>query len=679
MKRIITLIFALFAFIGISKADGIGYATNVYPEDMATNIGVESVNLQWELDENTTEWRLVFGTTYYLDQAHPQTIVTEWTEELSNSYEVNDLLHNTNYFWRIDQRNDSVMLEGIIWGFTTTLNTPVNLNVNETNAFNGGSVTLTWEPVVDRTFRTYYVYRNGEKIGETIANNIDVCEYVDEGLEYNMNGYQYYVTVIYDEGESEPSNIVTVYVSGIAQINGYVYETDGETGIENVTITMNGENEFGENQEYTFTTDENGYYEGEVYAGEYNGIAEFDGYITSESPINGNPFSVVYPLTENVNYILVEELHNPCEVIAYFMEENNDYVKVDWDMCEYGEGVHHYKVYRTDCSNEGPYTEENTLLLADSYEQVSTYVDVNWSYATVGEYKWGVAAVYEGREFAEPFESEIVWSNCLEKEYVNPCPPGAPIHLTNEPNNTQVVLSWEQSIEVVKYNVYRNDELVEEIEYDPDVEVYEYTDEPGFGEWIYQVKVVNVNTECDEVASFDYDNPENDFVIAEVACEGVTELYAGVDNETDYVNLVWNAIEAEHIIIERSEDGDNFEQIAEIDGSSTGWYDENVGIGDYYYRVIVDHGTCQSEPSNIVQVYVTSVEEITNANIYPNPVDNLLTIEVEGEKNISIYNSIGQNIYNSTTCDNIVKIDMSSYNNGVYFVNINGITYKIVK
>ena len=542
MKKIAILIFALFAFIGISKADGIGYATNVYPEDMATNIDVDSLTLSWILDENTTEWRLVFGTTYYLDQTHPQTIVTDWSNELSDSYTVCDLFHNTNYFWRIDQRNDSDTLQGVIWGFTTKMNVPEDLGINTTQAMNGDTITLTWTPVVDRTFRTYYIYRNGTKIGETEPHNIDVASYTDGPLEYNSEAYEYYITVIYDEGESDHSNTVGVQVTGFAQIDGFVYEVDGETGIANATVTMNGQNEFGDTVDYTFTTDSTGYYTGEVYVGEYDGVADCDGYILAEEPVIGNPFTVTYPSVENVNYILVEELHGPCSVVAEFMETNDDYVQVYWDMCGYGEDVHHYKIYRTDCTNEGPYTEENTLLLADSYEEVPTYVDVNWPYASIGEYKWGVAAVYEDREFTEPFESEIVWSNCLEKTEEETCLPGAPLNIAVNDEFDRVVIWWEQTIEVVKYNIYRSVdnveyELVDEILYHVTPEPYEWYEEPGAGNYYY--KVTAVYEDCESESAVDMLNPENDYV---------TITVTGVDENqlaTIYPNPVSNYLTIE--------------------------------------------------------------------------------------------------------------------------------------
>ncbi|MBQ2906777.1 MAG: T9SS type A sorting domain-containing protein, partial [Bacteroidales bacterium] len=55
-------------------------------------------------------------------------------------------------------------------------------------------------------------------------------------------------------------------------------------------------------------------------------------------------------------------------------------------------------------------------------------------------------------------------------------------------------------------------------------------------------------------------------------------------------------------------------------------------------------------------------------NIFPNPTSGLVTIEAENINYIAIYNSVGQLV-------NVVKsenntVDMSSYDNGVYYFNI---------
>ena len=62
--------------------------------------------------------------------------------------------------------------------------------------FNDETIVLNWNAVVDRTYRMYNVYRDGELIGHTTVNNISNTTYTDGPLEYNMEGYTYYVTEV---------------------------------------------------------------------------------------------------------------------------------------------------------------------------------------------------------------------------------------------------------------------------------------------------------------------------------------------------------------------------------------------------------------------------------------------------------------------------------------------------
>ena len=201
--------------------------------------------------------------------------------------------------------------------------------------FNDEQVVLHWNAVVDRTYRMYNVYRDGVCIGHTTINDISNTTYTDGPLAYNMTGYVYYVTAVYDEGESAPSNEVTVKVSGRGNVNGHVYEQDGTTGIANATVHMVGTDEFGVTQTYNFTTDGNGYYSGAVYAGSYNGQASCNGYQTIDEPVQGNPIDIVYnEITSPIDYILDENFDPVCTVIAeYFpdsLDPNSPYVKVYW-------------------------------------------------------------------------------------------------------------------------------------------------------------------------------------------------------------------------------------------------------------------------------------------------------------------------------------------------------------
>ncbi len=315
-----------------------GFAFSPMPADNDDGVEPASVTLHWMIPEYATAWRLVFGSTYHPEQGHPQTIITDWSNEMANSYTVRNLWNNTNYFWRVEFKNDGCP-EGVsspIWGFTTHLNIPQGLTVVDETVFNDETITLNWNAVVDRTYRKYNVYRDGEYIGSTTVNNIGNTTYTDGPLAYNMNGYNYYVTAVYDEGESAPSNTVNVKVSGYGDVNGHVYEQDGTTGIAGATVTMVGQDEFGVSHTYNFQTNADGYYTGHIYAGAaYDGQAAKEGYQTANAPVQGEPIVVNYNETASpYDYILDENFDPVCSVIAEYypdsLDPNSPFVKVYW-------------------------------------------------------------------------------------------------------------------------------------------------------------------------------------------------------------------------------------------------------------------------------------------------------------------------------------------------------------
>ena len=74
-----------------------------------------------------------------------------------------------------------------------------------------------------------------------------------------------------------------------------------------------------------------------------------------------------------------------------------------------GAQIQYYKVYRTNCSNNGPYTPSNTTTLASQYTGAS-YIDNTWNNVGFGSYKFGVSTVAVGGT-----ESAIIWSGCIDK------------------------------------------------------------------------------------------------------------------------------------------------------------------------------------------------------------------------------------------------------------------------
>ena len=319
-----------------------GFAFNPTPADNEDGVEPASVTLRWNIPANATGWRLVFGSTYHPEPGHPQTVIYpedgSFSTTLANSYTVRNLWNNTNYFWRVEFNNSGSCPEGVsspVWGFTTHLNIPQNLSAVDYTVFDDENIVLNWNAVADRTYRMYNVYRDGELIGHTDVNNISNTTYTDGPLAYNMDGYTYYVTAVYDEGESAPTDVVTVKVSGYGNVDGHVYEQDGTTGIAGATVTMTGLDEFNVSHTYNFTTNAQGAYSGHIYAGSYNGQAAKEGYQTITEPVQGNPIAMVYNQTTSpVDYMLDENFNPVCSVLAEYYPDPEDinapYVKVSW-------------------------------------------------------------------------------------------------------------------------------------------------------------------------------------------------------------------------------------------------------------------------------------------------------------------------------------------------------------
>ena len=115
---------------------------------------------------------------------------------------------------------------------------------------------------------------------------------------------------------------------------------------------------------------------------------------------------------------------------------------------------------------------------------------------------------------------------------------------------------------------------------------------------------------------------------------------------------------------------------------------DNVGngiccsFGEGYYQIkdskdniVVDgDGDFGSEASALLSIgegeAVEEIETVESVNIFPNPVKDVLTVKGENMKQVVIYNALGQAVETINTNDSEVRVDVSSFNNGMYFINV---------
>lgn len=79
-----------------------------------------------------------------------------------------------------------------------------------------------------------------------------------------------------------------------------------------------------------------------------------------------------------------------------------------------------------------------------------------------------------------------------------------------------------------------------------------------------------------------------------------------------------------------------------------------------------------------------SISEIKNEiSIYPNPANGIFTVESTNMSHVTVYNLVGQMVYDNATNEKHVNIDASTWNSGIYMVTITdrqgaSVTRKIV-
>lgn len=130
--------------------------------------------------------------------------------------------------------------------------------------------------------------------------------------------------------------------------------------------------------------------------------------------------------------------------------------------------------------------------------------------------------------------------------------------------------------------------------------------------------------------------------------------------------------------IQKSLDGVNFYKIGSTENSNYSPTKENYMFLDNdplpdnnYYRLrIVDfHG--QFRYSNLIDV-VVSENIADNLSLYPNPTNNIITIEAyhDGIKTFYLANALGETLQTIRTEKNSISINLNTISSGVYFIKM---------
>lgn len=100
--------------------------------------------------------------------------------------------------------------------------------------------------------------------------------------------------------------------------------------------------------------------------------------------------------------------------------------------------------------------------------------------------------------------------------------------------------------------------------------------------------------------------------------------------------------------------------------------DDEIDLGSYTYVVSAYYQDqdCETfcEP---ITIEITGIESnMLKANIFPNPTQGNITIQMDGMKQITIFNGIGQEVFSAIVDTDNYKLDMSQFGQGIFVVKI---------
>ncbi len=204
------------------------------PTNLTATVEAHNVNLIWEVPEGDTT--ALEGYNVYRNQEKINTdIITalQYIDTLTNSGSYN------YYVTAVYQNNESEPSNTVEVTITDdNTNPPTNL----TATVEAHNVNLIWEvPEGDTTaLEGYNIYRDQEKIN---TSAITEPHYTDNIA--NNGTYQYYVTAVYQNNESEPSNTIEVNImvapNIMVSMTSITQEVEeNQTAQQNFTITNSG-------------------------------------------------------------------------------------------------------------------------------------------------------------------------------------------------------------------------------------------------------------------------------------------------------------------------------------------------------------------------------------------------------------------------------------------------------
>ncbi|MDR0365118.1 MAG: S8 family serine peptidase [Bacteroidales bacterium] len=192
-----------------------------------------------------------------------------------------------------------------------------------------------------------------------------------------------------------------------------------------------------------------------------------------------------------------------------------------------------------------------------------------------------------------------------------------------------------------------------------------------------------------KTTEFNYNHPNinegrYNYCVEALYIDGCTSYFACVEADIECVapvSLITESVSENAILLSWTSPSDaervyniyrDFELLA-ANISENSYTDQELDpLAVYCYTVTaVCYGNLESNESDVVCHSLTGLNKIDQKiNIYPNPTQNIFYIEGTPIKSVIVFDMLGKKIIQTSCNDSKISIDMSSYSQGIYLIEI---------
>jgi hypothetical protein len=259
----------------------------------------------------------------------------------------------------------------------------------------------------------------------------------------------------------------------------------------------------------------------------------------------------------------------------------------------------------------------------------------------------------------------------------NEPPADTPFDLRAEMDGNNVVLTWDDGGAVADYghNIYRDEQL-----YGFSTDSH-FVDEDITEGHCYTVTVLGYGGESEH---------SNETCASSGDCMAPSNMYYEYYGNSYKIKLFWTRPEVSegfsgYYLYRKDGDDGSYHRIKLLGANAVSYIDNSANQqGYYYYRLYAYYREtdCTSAPAttrdNPNQFYLkayyspTDVEERVEVavNVFPNPADQSLKVEAEGMTRVSVYNMLGQQVFETSCESNVLNVNVSGWSEGVYLLKV---------